>query len=667
MKKLLYILVMVAACKGGDESRPSAKATATAAADDPWAKQQTTAADVKDKDLARLIELAQNGPGKAKFPQADAIIALERDDITYQADGTVVTKHHSIVKLLDPQRGKDKYADLHIPFDSKRETLTIETARTVNDDGKPQAVGKDEIADIVPPRIADATIYADVRERVITFPAVDTGSVLELVYTRTTKATPDSSLGGEELLAAWNPVIERVVTITAPSGVTPRFSVEGQTLKPTESSAAGNRTWTFKVENLPDRHPESGSLSDAAVLPRLVYGFQPSWSKVLDGVAGRFLDKAVPAQLPPAIKAEADRIVAGATTDADKATKLFAFVAHDIRSIDLPLGWAGYEPHAPEVVLQNRYADDRDKVGLLLALAASQGIKGRPVLVRTGKVPVIASVPTVAQFDRMIAKLDLGGKDVWLDPSDEHGQYGAAFAGQDNLVLPLDKGGRELGSRPALDPSTSVSSTKATFTLSASGDLQAKYTYDLTGWYADRASAELRALKGELLDRHFQHAAASMAASALDKAHTVSDTLSVTGPVTVTHDVSVPGYSQAQASFRVFELPPVTLGIANDEPEANLSTRKTALWVGVPRTERGEVSVQVPAGWKVAYVPPKLEGSAEGVTFSSACEATGQTVTCKGELKLDKLVIPADKYAGFREALTKLQAYERRIVLLTRG
>ena len=74
-------------------------------------------------------------------------------------DGTVVTKHHSIVKILDPQRGKEKFADLHIPFDSKRETLEVEIARTVNDDGKPQASSKDEIGDIVPPRLADATIY----------------------------------------------------------------------------------------------------------------------------------------------------------------------------------------------------------------------------------------------------------------------------------------------------------------------------------------------------------------------------------------------------------------------------------------------------------------------------------------------------------------------------
>jgi transglutaminase-like putative cysteine protease len=665
VKKYLYLTVIaLAACKGSDASKQSATASTQKAPEDPWAKK--TSANIKDPKLAKLVELALNGPDKTKYPQADAVVALEQDDIEYKGDGTVVTKHHSIVKIVDPQRGKEKYADLHIPYDSKRETLTIETARTVNGD-KVQVASKEEIGDIVPPVLADATIYSDVRERVVTFPAVDTGSVLELEYTRTTKSTPDSPLGGEEMLAQWNPMLERVVTISAPNSVTPKFSVEGTKLDPKSSAAGGNRVWTFKLENQPDRHPEHGSQEDAAVLPRLVYGFQPSWAKVVQPVADRFLKAAVPSPLPASIKEEADRVVAGATTPADKAAKLFAYVAHDIRSVELPLGWAGYEPHSPDVVLENRYADERDKVGLLLALASSQGITGRAVLVRTGKVPIVASVPTVAQFDRIIAKLDVDGKDVWLDAGDEHGQYGVAFAGQDNMVLPLDKGGSELGSRPALDPSTSISASKAAFKLAANGDLEATYSYELTGWYADRAQGELRPLKGELLDRYFQKSAASLSANALDKKHEVGDTQSVTGALKVEQQIAVPGYSVAQQNFRVFELPPISLDVAEQAPSSDLTTRKTALWVGTPRTERAEVSVQIPAGWKVTYVPPKLEGKAEGVSYSSGCEANGQTVTCKGEIKLDKLVVPTEKYGAFREALTKLQAYERRIVLLARG
>jgi hypothetical protein len=55
------------------------------------------------------------------------------------------------------------------------------------------------------------------------------------------------------------------------------------------------------------------------------------------------------------------------------------------------------------------------------------------------------------------------------------------------------------------------------------------------------------------------------------------------------------------------------------------------------------------------------------VKYTSECNAAGQNVTCTGEIVLDKMVVPADKYSAFRTALTKLQAYERRVVLLQKG
>ncbi|HET9987653.1 MAG TPA: DUF3858 domain-containing protein, partial [Kofleriaceae bacterium] len=199
------------------------------------------------------------------------------------------------------------------------------------------------------------------------------------------------------------------------------------------------------------------------------------------------------------------------------------------------------------------------------------------------------------------------------------------------------------------------------------GDLDAVYNYELTGWFADRASGELRPLKGENLDKFFQQAAGELSASAVDKGHEVSDTMSVTGPMSITHHVAVPGYSAAQGNFRNFEMPPMTLGVADDVPSASLSKRKYPMWVGAPRTEKGDVTVQIPAGWKVAYVPDKLEGSADGVSYSSACEANGQTVSCHDEIKLDKLVLENAQYGAFHDALAKLQAYERRVVLLTKA
>ncbi|HTJ46305.1 MAG TPA: DUF3857 domain-containing protein [Kofleriaceae bacterium] len=655
MKKIGLLLVVLAAC-GHKKEAPSTSSSPT-----PETKTDPP------KQGADLVELAKNGPGEKDYPDADAVVADERDDITLKADGSVVEHHHSIVRLLDAQRGKEKFADVHVPFDSKRQTLVVNTAKTITDDGEEHAAGADEIGDIVPPQLADATIYSDVRERVVSFPAVDKGSVLELDWTRTTAAGPDAPQGGEVMLAEWDPILSRTVTLTVPEGVTPKWSIAGATITPSESSASGSHTYTFAQANLPDRHQESGSLEDAAVLPRLVYGFAPDWKAVVTPVADRFLGAAIPSPLPDSVKLQADQIVAGAKTDLEKAQKLFAFVAHDVRSIDLPLGWAGYQPHAPDVVLANRYADERDKVGLLLALLSAEQIQGKPVFVRTGKVPVIDSVPTVAQFNRVIAELVVDGKETWVDPADENGQYAVAFAGQDNYVLPIERGGAELGKRPPLDPSTSISHVTASYTLGANGDLQADYQYDLTGWYADMAAETLRPLKGESRDRFFEQSASSVGASARDQGHTVGDATAVTGGVKIGHKVSVAGYSAAQGNFRVFELPDMTLRFADDVPSGSLSERKYSMYVGTPRTQTADIKVAVPAGWKVAYVPPAMTGSTDGLKYDEACEANGQTITCHAQLVLDKIDLPVDKYAGYHEAMAKLSAYERRIVLLTRG
>lgn len=661
------IAALVGACHG-NQAKDDKAAPATAVETDPWAKKPAPKVDAaKDPDLAQMIELAKNGPGLTEYPQADAVVAVERDDFTLAADGSIAHHSKSIVKLLDAQRAKEKFADVHLPYDGARQTLTVDMARTVNEDGEAHAASPDEILDIVPSWLADATIYSDVRERVVSFPAVDKGSVVELEITRVTKPGPDSAMGAEVMLGQWDPILDRTVTVTTPTGVTPKLAVVGLDLKPTEATTAAGHTYTFHLAKQPDRQRESGSPGDAVVLPRLVISFQPSWAKVLEPIAARFLDKAIPQPLPEDIKHEADRLVAGATSETEKAQRLYAFVAHDIRSVDVPLGAAGYEPHPPATVLANKYADARDKVGLLLALAAAEGLVGRPVFVRSGKVPVLQGVPTLAQFDHIVARISVDKQDVWLNPSDENGQYGFVLAGQDSLVLPIEKGGAELGQRPAMDPTSSVSHVTANYVLGANGDLVATYKYELTGWFANQATAALRPLKGENLDTYFQHAAGELSASAVDQGHVVSDTMAVQGPMTITHKVAVPGYSVAQGNFRNFELPRVTLGFADELPAVGTMKRKSPLWVGAPRTETGDITVQIPAGWKVAYVPEKLEGQVDGVAFSSSCAANGQTVTCHDEIKLDKLVVENAQYGAFHEALAKLHAYERRVVLLTKA
>ena len=670
MKKLLF-LALVACSAKEDKAAPKQQEAAKpeAKAADPWLEANKKNQPALPADVAKLADLAQKGPGTLEYPQADGYVSEERDDITLAADGTVTEKYHSIVKLLDDQRGKEKYADVHVPFDRKRQTLTIDTARTVNIDGAATVAKPEEIGDIVPPEVADATMYSDVRERVISFPAVDKGSVVELQWTRTTKLTKDSAQGGERLLGQWNPVASRIVTITCPASITPKIAIERTDAKAVETKSGDTHTYTITIAKQPDQHPEMGALGDSAVLPRVVFAFAPDWNKALAPVADNFFKVAVPDKLPDSVVAKAHEIVAAAnaTTDEAKARALFQFVSRDIRGIEIQLGLAGYEPHAPDVVLSNRYGDDRDKVGLLLALAAAEKIGGKPILVRTGHVPVLADVPTLAQFDKMIAKLSVDGKDVWLQPTGEHARYEVAYAGQDNLVLPVARGGAELGRRPALEPSSSTSHVTATYKLAANGDLEAQYDYDLSGAFAETASEQLRPLKGDNLDQFFQAQAGNAGAGAVDAGHTVGPLEAATGNVKIDQKVKVPGYVETQGDFRVLELPSPTLQLASSLPIVGLSERKYPLYLGTPKTHVSDVTVAVPAGWKVAYVPPEIKGATDGLAYSEKCSANGQTVTCHAELAVSKVSLPADKYVPFHDEMSKRGAYERRVVLLTKG
>lgn len=668
----LAAMILASACAGPAQTGAAGKTTEAANQAGAAANSQAQA-QAAEAEVASLRDLAQNGPGKKDFPQADAVVKLERDDITLREGGEVVHHHKSIVRILDAQRGKAKFADVHIRYDSKRQDLHLLLARTVNADGIVHDASPEEISDILPPELEGATVYSGVMERVVSFPAVDAGSVVELEYESTTKAGPDASLGGETLLAQWDPVALRVVTVTAPAGVSPELAVVGTTLQPTETQdkAAGTHTFTFHLANLPDQQPEPGSPREEAVLPRLVYSFVPAWKQVEAQVAGRYFPAAHLTSVPASVRAQARKLVAGIKGKgaAARARALLAFVEHDIRSVDLPLGWAGYAPNPPDVVLSRRYGDARDKVGLLLALCAAEHIAGQPVLVRSGAVPVVKSVPTLAQFDRMVARLTLDGKAVWVDPTDENGQLGFAPVGQDNLVLALSPeapAAAGLEQRAALDPASSVSHMTETYALDARGNLDAHYAASLTGWYAERAREALKPLKGERLTQYFQRTAAGLSATATDAGHEVGDLDTVSGPITVSQHVSAPDYTATQGRFRVFELPGPTLGFAADGLAVGMSHRTYPLLVGTPRSLVSDITVKVPAGWRVAYAPSELTGQAPGAHYSLRCTTQGRTVTCHQEVAFDKVTVAAADYDALHGAMVKLADYGHRVILLQR-
>jgi hypothetical protein len=115
----------------------------------------------------------------------------------------------------------------------------------------------------------------------------------------------------------------------------------------------------------------------------------------------------------PDVAALATRLTAGAATEEEKLGRIARFLQGDVRYVAIELGIGGYQPHAADEVLKNRYGDCKDKVCLLLSLLNAAGIPGEPALVRTSNDRFLdTALVDLGQFNHMIARTADGPRDL---------------------------------------------------------------------------------------------------------------------------------------------------------------------------------------------------------------------------------------------------------------
>ena len=138
-----------------------------------------------------------------------------------------------------------------------------------------------------------------------------------------------------------------------------------------------------------------------------------------------------------AIRAKADELTQGLTTDEAKIDALYNYVATQYRYIAVSFGVGRLQPHMASEVFQNQYGDCKDKHTLLQAMLAAEKIEAEPVLISDG-TRVNEALPMPSQFDHMITLVKLKDHDVWLDSTPEVAPSRMLLAGlRDKLALEI--------------------------------------------------------------------------------------------------------------------------------------------------------------------------------------------------------------------------------------
>lgn len=138
-----------------------------------------------------------------------------------------------------------------------------------------------------------------------------------------------------------------------------------------------------------------------------------NWNSV-----ARWADKLFPKPNPsPALKALAKQFSQHPDSQA-RASAALHWVQNEIRYFSVSIGENSHRPQAPDVVLQRRYGDCKDKSYLLVSLLRELGIQAQPLLLSADTPQFPDKVlPAANWFNHVIVQISIDGRDYYVDPT----------------------------------------------------------------------------------------------------------------------------------------------------------------------------------------------------------------------------------------------------------
>jgi tetratricopeptide (TPR) repeat protein len=141
----------------------------------------------------------------------------------------------------------------------------------------------------------------------------------------------------------------------------------------------------------------------------------PEWRDVAGRFSTLFKLGARPRPRLNALVAELDKGPPGAE---ERISQALQYVQDNIRYTSIAIDRGAFKPSDPEVVLERRFGDCKDKALLLSTILRRYGIDATPALVNTYRGRALPlGLPSAWAFDHAIVRVRAAGGEYWVDPT----------------------------------------------------------------------------------------------------------------------------------------------------------------------------------------------------------------------------------------------------------
>jgi hypothetical protein len=324
-------------------------------------------------------------------------------------------------------------------------------------------------------------------------------------------------------------------------------------------------------------------------------------------------------------------------------------------------------PMNVEEVWKRGYANGGQLTWLYLALVRAAGFEAYGVWAADRENYFFN--PTSLQSERLdsnMVLIKLNGKNIFCDPGAAYTPYGLLPWMETGVEgLQLDK--KDSAWIQTLTPTSSQARTerRANLTLSDTGDLEGKVT--LT--YTDMEAARLRRLERNADETERKTSLETTLKGYIPSASEVKlanqpEWKNSALPLVAEFDVKVPGWAAAAGRRLIV---PVGLFSAREKHIFDHAERVHPVYFEYPYAESDDITIQLPAGWRVSNLPHGWQDSGKIVTYSLTLEDSKEKVHLTRNLTVEFILMESRYYSALRDYFQQIKTSDDEQIVLEPG
>jgi tetratricopeptide (TPR) repeat protein/transglutaminase-like putative cysteine protease len=595
------------------------------------------------------------------YTTEDAVYLVDTTYVRVQKSGLSSRLHQFAVKVLNA-RGVDAFRSHPVTYSPDRQEVQILRARITKPDGSVVDSYGESDRNINEPWTG---MYYDARAKMLSFPALAVGDVLELQY-RVDDTAQDNLLsdywGDVESVQGVYPKVAYQFLVEMPKerplywnekklpGVThAREDVEG-----------GNVLYRWSAKHVSKVVPEPGMPGWAEVAANLHVSTYRTWDEV-----GRYWWGLVRDQLTPneELRRTVDTVLQGVDRKDEQAVvrAIYSFVVTNTRYVALEFGIHGYKPYRVDRVLSRRFGDCKDKASLIHSMLKVAGVESRLVLLRMRSLGSIGEEPaSLAAFNHAIVYVPRF--DLYLDGTAEfHGARELPSGDRVANVLVVEPGGKAtFSTTPEARAEDNATRLTMNLGLRPDGGADVSGATSVGGQMAPEYRRAYRAVASR--KSTFERAWAQSFPGLTVQEVKLNDTTRLDDDVQVDFRMSIPRFAEAMPGQLRFL--PFGTGRSYTQSYASLAERRFDLVMHGPWVNTFTFRYTLPQGYSVAELPPAHQEETPFGRVRLGFRQEGNQLICDGEVALTAARVKADDYAAFRSFLGRVdQAFARKVTL----